>query len=363
MNKNISHPSDFITKDDVTTIRNYAAAAEHAGKLLPEQLAVIHQKKWFKLLVPQNYGGLQIALPKLVRLQEAVSWADGSTGWIVTLCSGAGWFGGFINTGLAAQVFNTPDVCLAGSGAANGEAEITPNGFIINGRWNYASGAYHATHFTANCIIKKDGKKLLNDDGSQLIRPFIIEKDKVEILPTWQHLGMIATGSHTFKIDHIEVDIHHCFRIDATYAKVEGALYQYPFIHLAEATLAVNLSGMAMHFLDCCREVFGNKIQQARTTPNQQQYLQQLLTGALNEINSIRHDFFAAVDQSWAEQSVANLKNVSVFSRALASAARECVDRLYPFCGLTAAMPDTEINRVWRDLHTASQHALLTFPE
>jgi len=363
MNTYISHPSDFIKQDDVILIRNYAADAEREGKLTAQQLEIIHRSGWFKLLVPQNYGGLQITLPDLVRLQEAISWADGSTGWVVTLCSGAGWFGGFINTGLAAQIFNTPDVCLAGSGAVSGEAEITPNGFRINGSWNYASGAHHATHFTANCIIKKDGKKLLNDDGTDLVRPFIIEKDKVELLPTWKHLGMVATGSHTFTINNADVDIHHCFRIDAAYAKVDSELYQYPFLQLAEATLAVNLSGMAMHFLDCCRDVFANKIKQARTTPGQQQYLQQLLANALEEINAIRQEFFTAVDRSWAEQSVTNLKNVSVGSRMLASVACTCVDRLYPFCGLNAAIPDTEINRVWRDLHTASQHALLTFPE
>jgi hypothetical protein len=52
---------------------------------------------------------------------------------------------------------------------------------------------------------------------------------------------------------------------------------------------------------------------------------------------------------------------VSEASLALAKQAQHIVNVLYPYCGLRAASPDTEINRVWRDLHTASQHALLTF--
>ncbi|RYY33160.1 MAG: acyl-CoA dehydrogenase, partial [Sphingobacteriaceae bacterium] len=55
------------------------------------------------------------------------------------------------------------------------------------------------------------------------------------------------------------------------------------------------------------------------------------------------------------------LKNVSITSRRLAKISREAVDALYPFCGLMAASPDTQLSQVWRDLHTASQHSLLTF--
>ncbi|MFA9217817.1 MAG: hypothetical protein ACEQSK_12030, partial [Sphingomonadaceae bacterium] len=38
---------------------------------------------------------------------------------------------------------------------------------------------------------------------------------------------------------------------------------------------------------------------------------------------------------------------------------RAAVDELYPYCGLHAAREDSAFNRVWRDFHTASQHALL----
>ena len=53
------------------------------------------------------------------------------------------------------------------------------------------------------------------------------------------------------------------------------------------------------------------------------------------------------------------LDEISNKSRTLAKLARQVVDDLYPYCGLVAASADTEINRVWRNLHTASQHRLL----
>lgn len=359
--KTIPHPSGFINKADVTIIRQTAAEAEAMGMLHPDQLKIIYQQNWFKLLVPRTYGGLETALPNLVRLQEAISWADGSTGWVLTLCSGAGWFGGFIDPTVAKQVFNTPDVCLAGSGAVTGEAEIIPEGYRINGTWNYASGAHHATHFTANCLIKKNGEPVSDDDNNPLVLPFIIDKKAVTLLPTWKYIGMVATGSHSFKIDNLALSPDRSFHIDAAYARIDSLLYQYPFLQLAEATLAVNLSGMAIHFTDLCRDIFAEKIKQPKITTDQQTQLTQLLAGWVDKLNVIRHDFFNAVDNSWANAIPDTLKQVSAASRDLARTARECVDQLYPYCGLMAASPDAEINRVWRDLHTASQHSLLTF--
>jgi alkylation response protein AidB-like acyl-CoA dehydrogenase len=368
MENTAPHPSKFIDEEDINTIRNTAAEAEQMGMLHPEQLAVVYKNKWFKLLVPQGYTGLQISLPDLIRLQEAISWTDGSTGWVVTLCSGAGWFGGFISPEIA-DLFNAPKVCLAGSGAAGGTADITDTGYIINGTWKYASGAHHATHITANCIIRKNGEPVLDEGGEQLILPFIFDKKDVHILPAWKYIGMVATGSDAFEIKNLKVIANRQFKIDPAAAIVPEPLFQYPFLQLAEATLAVNLSGIAIHFMDLCQGIFQDKIKQPRLTDGQKVLLINELDRSKNNINLAREHFFEAVDQSWdaimKENTIPNeqLKRVSITSRRLAQLARETVDRLYPLCGLIAASTETEINRAWRDLHTASQHALLTFAD
>lgn len=363
MSYSAPHPSAFIDHAHADLFRRYAQEAEEMGMLHPEQLALIEQLKWFKLLVPREYSGLEATLPDLIRLQEAISWTDGSAGWVVTLCAGAGWFGGFIAPAVAPQIFNTPALCLAGSGAKNGEAEVIDGGYRLNGSWNYASGAHHATHFTANCIIKKNGETLLDENNEPLIRPFIVDKKDVTLLSTWKYIGMVATGSNSFKMENVEVGPERCFQIDPKHAAVDSKLYQYPFLHLAEATLAVNISGIAMRFTDLCHDVFEQRQQHARLTETHKAHLKQVLKYTVDSLQLTRDEFFIAVDASWENPEIAELKAISKTSRKLAKQAREAVDLLYPYCGLIAAAPDTEINRVWRDLHTASQHALLTFAE
>ncbi|MCH5599545.1 hypothetical protein [Niabella ginsengisoli] len=67
---------------------------------------------------------------------------------------------------------------MGGSGAVGGIAEQVKDGYVVNGFWKYATGAPHLTHFTANCYIQKDGKPILNEDGSKSIRSFSLRKKK-----------------------------------------------------------------------------------------------------------------------------------------------------------------------------------------
>ena len=363
----IAHPSALLQPKWVDVIRGDAMAAEAQGLLQPGQLELIYEQQWFKLLVPETYGGLQMPLHKLIRLEEALSWADGSFGWVITLCAGAGWFGGFIDPEVAKPIFANPKVCLAGSGAATGTATKTESGFIINGSWKYASGVKHATHFTANCIIKDGEKEILTADGFPMILPFVIDSEKANLIPAWKYVGMMGTGSHAFEINSIKVPANRCFKINDEAAIINAPLYNYPFLQLAEGTLAANLSGMALHFIDLCGPIFKKRQKLNKLTDANRNLLTHTLRTVKTDMQTVRNNFYNAVDTSWKnfcrnKQSPEALTNVSSSSRQLALITRESVDKLYPYCGLIAASPDAEINQVWRDFHTASQHSLLTFP-
>jgi len=363
-----SHPSTQLHPDHIALIHNTAPIAEQARQLLPEQLELIYQQQWFKMLVPKQYGGLEMDLNQEVRLIEALAWADGSLGWVITLCTGAGWFGGFLDPQYAKEIFANRDICLAGSGAPTGTANIVKEGYLINGTWKYASGALNTTHFTANCNIMQNGEAVLDEDGKQLILPFIFKKEEVNVIPAWAYSGMVATGSHSFEVKDVIVPQKRIFKIDPSAIKVNSALYIYPFHQLAEATLAANISGMAIHFIDLCKAIFEEKRISKKLNTAQNTELTEVLSWSINRINHTRASFYDDVDCSWknyadndSSDQAANLQSVSQSSRKLAKKARQIVDELFPYCGLDAARSQSEINRVWRDIHTASQHSLLTF--
>src|SRR5690606_7260260 len=131
------------------------------------------EQKWFNLYVPKVYGGEEKTLPEILRIEENLAKADGSLAWTVTLCSGAAWFAGFLNKELATEIFSDPKACFAGSGAVGGTAIKIQSGYLINGFWKYASGALHATIFTANCTLKDEqGNSILDKEGKEIIKSF-----------------------------------------------------------------------------------------------------------------------------------------------------------------------------------------------
>jgi alkylation response protein AidB-like acyl-CoA dehydrogenase len=409
-NPPVPHPSHFISAFAAGKIRQLSGEAERSGRLHPEQLAIIYDHRWFSLFVPRSYGGLELSLPDGLRTEEGLAWADGSTGWTATLCSGANWFIGFLSPAITQELFSDRRVCFAGSGRASGTAKITASGYEITGRWSYASGAPHATAFTANCQIEKDGAILTSEDGSPMVRAFIFLKEEVIVQEDWNCMGMIATASHSFEVRGRSIPANRCFTIDGNHSFLSQPIYQYPFLQLAETTLAVNSSGMATRFMDLCEEVFAKRSASSasggnagsasdgnmRSKPSGNTGLPSagnsgsastsnaagmekalaFLGEAKARLQNLRNSFYAAAGASWeehleknsAEQALSEstlseqslLDAVSNSSRQLAAEARRMVDELYPWCGLSAANPGTEINRVWRNLHTASQHSLLT---
>ncbi len=368
-NSPIPHPAAFILVSRATpipdsllaSIRSLAQTAESLGRLHPEQLSIIVEQRWFKAYVPAAYGGLALSLPEGLALSESLALADGSMGWTATLCSGANWFVGFLQPALADTLFNRPDACLAGSGRPSGIARRivmetlngVVNGYEISGAWKYATGAPHATAFTANCRIEENGRLLQNADGSPLVQAFVFLRDEVAIIEDWHTIGMIATASHSFEVDRLQVPEDRTFAIDPAKALLPGPIYRFPFLQFAEATLAVNYAGMAARFIAL-----------AQTNPAPDTL--GLAVQAADRLQEYRQAFYASVTLAWEPcrlgQSIppSALDELSHTSRALATGARRLVDELYPHCGLRAADPATEMSRVWRDLHTASQHSLFT---
>jgi indole-3-acetate monooxygenase len=358
---NIHHPSSVLAEKLTTALRTLAPDAEQMGMLHQAQLNIIYEHQWFKLFVPAELGGRALSLPEALKLEEALSWIDGSLGWVVTLCAGAGWFIGFIPQSITDSFFKNENLCIAGSGAINGYADLIENGFVLNGLWPYASGALHATAFTANCFIRKNNKQVYHADGTPQVAAFILESNEVTLKKTWKTMGMLATGSHAFEVADLMVPMNRSFIIDADHLVLNTPVYQYPFLQLAETTLAVNMSGMACRFIELIEYDIAQKDLKSSTADLKRECTLQEVRDTINQSRKV---FFETVIASWEILEAKKLiqpdllNDISRVSQDLVQAAKASINTLYPYGGLKAATADTEMNRIWRNFYTASQHAL-----
>ncbi len=357
--------SHSISARDLARIGQYAHGADAAGFLHPVQQAIIHRRGWLRMLAPAAAGGAELPLPAVVRLEEDIAAADASMGWVVTLCAGAGWFAGFLPPALARDVVGTRRLCVAGSGAPTGFADVDGDGYRISGVWAIATGAPMATHFTLNAVVREHGVPL-QDDGAPRIRAFIVPASLVDIVPTWGSIGMRATASHSYRIDKRRVAADHAFVIDAAQASSPGPLYRFPFLSLAFVTLAANVAGIAAHFLQLAHVSIGQRRHPVSGLPlADSPEVARRLASATSQMASARAHFYQLLDRAWERVAAGDAllpdecAPLHAASLALVDTARRAVDELYPCCGLRAAHQDSEINRVWRDLHTATQHAML----
>lgn len=326
----------------VARLRGLAAEAETGGSLTAEQLAVCYEQGWFKLFVPVSYGGLGLTLPEAVRLEEELAFIDGSLGWTVTLCAGANLFVGYMDQAIARPIFSDPRVCFGGSGQATGVATAHGDRYRVSGTWHYATGAPHLTHFTANCMI----------GDTDEVRSFFFPKEDVRVDEDWNAFGLRATASHSFAVDAVWVNRAQSFLIAPEQATLDDPIYRYPFMQLAEATLAANTLGMTRHFMACVDSI-GSGIA----------YEMNHVTVTNEE--SLSKKFYSLLENTWAELLADNeidpelQVSLSSTCHKLVRTCRESVLALYPHIGMMAADRSTVLNRIWRDLFTASQHSLL----
>jgi alkylation response protein AidB-like acyl-CoA dehydrogenase len=357
-----------LSERDLRRIARYAATADAWRWLHPVQQALLHRNGWLTMLAPRAVGGAELPLPEVVRLEEVLARVDGSTAWTLTLCAGAAWFAGFLQPALARAILATPRVCLAGSGAPTGHADIEGEGYRINGVWDYASGAPMATHFTFNAIVRQDGQALRGADGKPRVQAFVVPAALVEVEPTWHSMGLRATASDAYRVSGQWVPNAYAFDIDPARATAAGPLYRFPFLAFAYVTLAANLAGMAFHIVELaagCIATRRNRFADDGSALIAAPHVAAVLASARARLHDARTRVYAELDAAWAaaEQGAvdaAQAEALSSASMAWVAASRAAVDTLFPYCGLAAVREDAEINRVWRDFHTASQHALLT---
>lgn len=355
-----------LSDADAALIRAEAAESEHHRMLTAPVQQLMHERGWLRMLAPQSLAGAELPLPQAVRLEEALCKADGSTGWTVTLCAGAGWFAGFLAPDVARSILATPSLCVGGSGAPSGYADIEGDGYRISGRWDFATGAPMTTHFTMNAMLREDGKPQLDERGEPRMRAFILPASQVTVHENWHTVGLVATASHTFSVDGIRADASQAFDITAAGVKADGPLYRFPFLSLAFVTLAANVSGMALDFIEQARAIVARRRHHVTNLPlADMPKVRDALAHAPDAFERARERFYTLLDAAWqrvgdseamAEGQTSALHDASL---ELVDTARRAVDELYPLCGLGAADCRSSISRAWRDLHTASQHALM----
>lgn len=351
----------MFIKLEVTMINKQAQEIEQLGTLPANILQFIYDHKLFKLFVPTELGGADLELPEALRVFQTAAAIDGSFGWLVTIGSGGNMFVPYIHKETCDRLFADPKAVIAGSGYPTGTAVKTNEGYHVTGEWKYCSGATYASFFTANCFVEDAG--VLTDT---VISCIFMPKD-VEIVEDWDAFGLKGTGSHTIKVNDVMVSEDNTFSLLERKNAYGSHVYTYPFMQFSEASFVAVCLGIGEGFFQEAKECLQRK--KAVWSDNQQERaesLTKLIEKNVAVFQQAEHEFYEALTTSWenhirGEQLTdGELERLTGICKKSVAITIACANELIRHFGMEAIKESSALNRIWRNLYTAGQHAFIT---
>ncbi|MGC1459262.1 MAG: acyl-CoA dehydrogenase family protein, partial [Steroidobacteraceae bacterium] len=334
--------------------------AERQARLPQAIVGPLLREGFFRLWIPAANGGLELPLCAALRIYEAAAAVDGSLGWAVMIGAGGGLFAAWLPVTGAQELFSPPLALVAGSGSASGFAERVPGGYRVRGAWRFASGAHHASVFTAACIVTEGGGPVLDAAGKPLVRAMSIAPADVRILDTWDATGMRGTGSHDFEVPAAQVPEHHSFSVITDAPRETGPLYRLPFSVLTELPVSAVGLGIARHALqEFARSQPAQKLGAGSAAVNTRfAHAQAMLELAAAAVTGVAEEAWRTVANG-ARLDERQLARITAICCVSQEQLRAALGALASVAGMLASDRRSGFSRAWRDLQTLGAHGSL----
>lgn len=340
-----------------------AARSEALGRLAPECVEALQQSGAFKLLVPRAYGGAECSVADYVSALERVARADGAAGWCAMIGATSGMVAAWLPDELSREVFTAPDATTCGVFAPTGRASITDEGLHIRGRWSFASGCEHASWRMVGVVMCDGDVPRTLAHGGPDARCVLLRADETRVTPNWNVLGLRGTGSHDLVVEGVTVPASRCFSLFEP-ARHGGALYRAAVFGVLAAGVAAVALGIAAAAVDRFVALAREKVPMgARRSLAHRELAQHAVATAEARVRAARLLVLDAAERVNAgDDDASPVERRASLRLAACHASREAtaaVELLYNAAGAGAIRDAEPLQRMFRDVHVASQHAMV----
>lgn len=336
------------------------------GRRLPKDLSDrFAAAGLYRLCVPEVYGGLE--RPPMVTAEtiETVARADGSAGWCVFIGATSGSVLAALAPDAAREIFATPETLICGVFAPKGRAEHVDGGFNVNGRWAWGSGTQNADWVLGGCMLTRDGELDRRTGGSPRNHMVVAPSDDVEFLDTWHVSGLCGTGSTDFEMRDLFIPESRVVGLQRGQV-IDRPLYAFPQFGLLGMGIASVALGLARRAIDELIDVAGGKQPAgSKRTLAERPATQSDVSRAEALLRSARAFFYETLDCAWQHAraegciEVEHRRDVRLATTHAVRCAVEAVDLMYHVGGGTSVYRESPLQRVFRDVHVASQHMMV----
>lgn len=350
-------------------IREHADRGERERHLADPVVEALQDAELYRMLVPRELGGLQVDPLTFYQVVEALARIDGSTGWCMFINGGEPISAAFLRDEAAESIYGgDPRSIMSGTVFPPGRAVPQDGGYLVSGRWVYASGCWHATWHMAFCNTYEDGSDhpRLGSSGAPEMVVVHVPRAQMTILDTWDVSGLAGTGSHDVIIEEAFVPDAFVWNFvpDAPRGpRFADPLYRFPFPGFFTWPMAAVALGVAQAAIDEIMDTSRRKTPRGSTaTLRDKPLFQTQLAQAVALVRSARawlHEVVATVWQKTARGASASFDDRAAFNLAAANATRSAaaaVELAYIAGGGSANYRRSALQRHLRDIHAVTQH-------
>jgi len=332
------------------------------SRRLPEELArELARAGFFRIFLPEAYGGLDLAPMEGLAVFEELARADASVAW----CAWNGnthWTVAQLSSEAARTIHADPDIITANSTRPSGQAHVVAGGYLVSGRWSLVSGCELATWMVLWCVVHEEGKPRLTPSGAPEFRFMLLPAAECEIIDTWTVGGLRGTGSHDVAVHEVFVPSAYGSGFFDPYVLSEPR-YRIPAFSRVIPGLGAMALGIARTAIDTLSEIAGAKTPVRTTTMLRDTADAQVrVSQAEALVRSARLFLFDSLERLW--QGLLATGEVTMEARAQArlaashavASAVQAVDVMYVAAGASAVYTSCLLERAFRDVHVITQH-------
>ena len=345
-------------------LEDSAQEGEKTGTLPKASVDALYESGLFRLKLPHVLGGAEADLVTQLDVLEAVSEIEPSAGWCLMIgAASLGGVGAFLPDDAIDVIFpNGTPPKTAGVFAPFGTAAPTDGGYLLTGRWSFASGVCHSEWISAGARV------VTEEPGYPAQIRATLRTSDVNIHDNWHVMGLRGTGSCDFSPSDMFVSESFAYDVSRTEPLRGGGLYRLGrpgFVTNEHAAFAL---GVGRRALNAILEV-GQSKARGYTSVNplaERPVFQRMLSECELKLRAARALNVEILEDAWDVVCQGRTPDAPLQARLRSCAtyatdvAVEVCTQAFKFAGGAALQDSHILQRCLRDIHAGAQHQMVS---
>jgi alkylation response protein AidB-like acyl-CoA dehydrogenase len=301
---------------------------------------------------------------------EALARIDPATGWVVSNCVFISTLYQFLPAPTTEELLGDPKAVTCGSFVPPGTAQVSGDGYLLNGNWAFGSASHYATSLVTANVLTDTGGPVKGEGDAPVTVIAAFSPERATLLDTWHTLGLRATGSVDFTVDALQIPREHAFVL-GPWESTEGP-FAAPLYRMGLIIDAVRIAQVGVGIAQGALEEFvalavAKTPAYTATLTADRATVQERVARAQALIQAARHTLSATVAAAWESvQDGPRITGQTCVPMGLAAsfaleASVQAVDLLYASAGTTAFRDESPLQQRFRDLQTLRQNAIASW--